>query len=391
MDLARYQILDTPPEAAFDRITRLAAHLLKTPVAAINFMDRNRQWGKSAVGLEDTTGPRRDSFCAWTILQDEPLVVQDASADWRFRHAGMVTGAPHIHMYAGAPLVTPAGHRIGTLCVTDSSPHPLSEADLQALRDLADLVVSELELRVRNLHLGGELDAQTRLNTDLRRSLAHAQVLEGIHHLLDLDMGLEDLLLAASALLGEALEGDCTGLVIWQGEAVRIRAAHHHLRVPSEVWEILGQLGAPSTSLKLRDTATPVYLEDYPADPSAHGPGVAAGVRQVAWLPLGTRGETTSLLVTLRLRDNPVAQWRGSDRALLETAWQEARRDALTGVLGRRAFEEDLPEWEQAPQPFLLALLDLDGFKAVNRSKARMNPWAHVVSRGSLPSASRMA
>lgn len=385
MDLARYEVLDTPREAAFDRITRLAAHLLRTPVAVINFVDRDRQWGKSAVGLEDTTAPRHDSFCAWSILQDTPLIIENTATDPRFRNNPMVTGAPHVHMYAGAPLITPAGHRIGTLCVTDSQPHPLSAADIQALQDLAALVVSELELRARNRHLGLELDAQARLNADLRRSLEHARVLEGIGQLLDLDLSPEEMTLAASALLGEALQADYTGLVIFQGETLQVQAAHHHPRVPAPVRETLAQLPGWSSSVTrtLRQATAPLYLDNYPAAQGAQAEAVAAGVQQVAWLPLGTRGETTSLLITLRLRDNPVPHWRGSDRALLDAAGrsvraaldrrmlleasrQVARWDALTGVLGRRAFEEDLAAWEERGQPFLLAMVDLDGLKAVN-------------------------
>ncbi len=118
LELARYEILDTPPEEAFDRITRLAARLLDTPVAFINFVSQDRQWSKATYGPGDTTAPRGDSVCAWTILEAGPMVIENAHADPRFVHNPLVTGEPHIHMYAGTPLITPAGHRIGTLCVT---------------------------------------------------------------------------------------------------------------------------------------------------------------------------------------------------------------------------------------------------------------------------------
>ena len=130
LDLARYEILDTPEEEAYDRITRLAARLLNTPVAFINFVDQHRQWSKAASGPGDTTAPRHDSVCAWTILEAGPMVIENAHTDPRFAHNPMVTGSPYIHMYAGAPLTTPAGHRIGTLCVTDHQPHPLTPDDL---------------------------------------------------------------------------------------------------------------------------------------------------------------------------------------------------------------------------------------------------------------------
>jgi len=385
MDLAHYEVLDTPREEAFDRITRLAARLLNTPVAVINFVDQFRQWGKSAVGLGDTTAPRQDSFCAWTILQDTPLVVENAQTDPRFHDNPMVTGAPHIHMYAAAPLKTPAGHNIGTLCVTDDRPHPLSEEDERALQDLADLVVSELELRTQNLRLSRELEAETHRRQDMQRTLEQAQTLEGISALMDLDLEPEEMMVAASALLGEAVAADHMSLVLFQGDDLRVMVAYHHPRVPQRVLDLHAQLPTlPNSVTRTRRSATlPLYLENYASSPQALPAYAAAGVEQIAWLPLGRHGDTTSMLLAVRLRDNPVSSWRGSDRALLEaagrsvrssldraqvleTAQQEARRDALTGLLNRRAFEEDLAKREAEATPFMLALMDLDGLKAVN-------------------------
>jgi diguanylate cyclase (GGDEF)-like protein len=384
LDLASYDILDTPREAAFDRIARLAAHLLRTRVAVINFVDQDRQWGKAAVGLEDTTAPRQDSFCAWTILQDGPLVVENARTDPRFADNPMVVGEPHIHMYAGTPLTTPAGHRIGTLCVTDDRPHPLTPADLQALQDLAELAVSELELRARNLSLDRELGAQRRRNADLQRGLDHARVLEDITRLMDVDLSPEQMTLAASALLGEALAADYTGLVVFEDEGLRVQAAHHHPRMPAAARALPSELPHWPADLTqtLRGLTRPLYLDDYPGYPGALQTAVDWGIQQIAWLPLGTHGEVTSLLMAVRLKDNEVGGWRGSDRTLLEAAGrsvrnalgrrhevelarQDARQDALTRVLNRRALSEDLPRREQLGA-FLLAGLDLDGLKAVN-------------------------
>ncbi|SMB81530.1 sensor domain-containing diguanylate cyclase [Deinococcus hopiensis] len=387
MDLAHYEVLDTPREEAFDRITRLAARLLNTPVAVINFVDQFRQWGKSATGLGDTTAPRTDSFCAWTILQDVPLVIEDTGADSRFRHNPMVTGAPHIHMYAGAPLKTPAGHNIGTLCVTDDRPHPLSEEDQRALQDLADLVVSELELRAQNLRLSRELEAETRRRQDMQHTLDQARTLEGVSSLMDLDLEPEEVTLAASALLGEALPVDYMGLLLFEEDDLEIKVAYLHPRLPPSALALSDRTQAPlwpaSVTRTLRSITAPVYLDDYATHPGALPAFVAGGVKQIAWLPLGLRGGVTTLLMAVRLQDHPVAQWRGSDRSLLEaagrsvrssldrhsvvqTAQQEARRDVLTGLLNRRAFEEDLARWEGGVKRFTLALMDLDGLKTVN-------------------------
>jgi diguanylate cyclase (GGDEF)-like protein len=383
--LAGYEILDTPPEAAFDRATRLAAHLLRTPVAFINFVDQHRQWSKAAVGVTDTTAPRTNSLCAWTILQDTPLVIENAHQDPRFQDNPFVTGDPHIHMYAGAPLITPTGHRIGTLCVTDSQPHPLTPADLTALQDLAAMVVAELELRVTTQQLSRDVEAQTQLSGELRRTLDQAQVLEGVSGLMELDLSPQELTLAAAALLSEAVSSDSTSLLIFEGDTLRVEAAFSHPRLSAAQRLIPGQLpGWPGgVTQSLRQAAVPLYLDDYPRHPNALPDVVAAGVKQLAWVPLGTRNGATALLMTVRLNDHSVSVWRRGDRALLEAAGrtvrsaldrrvltdaaqQQARQDPLTSVLNRRALDEDLHERHRAAQPFTLALLDLDGLKGVN-------------------------
>ncbi|CAM3338864.1 GAF domain-containing protein [Deinococcus saxicola] len=290
--LARYQILDTSQEEAFDRITRLAAHLLGTPVAMINFVDQFRLWGKSAVGLDGVSVPRHEALCGWTILNPDPLVIDNAHTAPRFADNPSVTGDPHIHMYAGAALTTPSGHRIGTLCVTDDQPHPLTAGDLKSLQDLADLVVSELELPARSLYLDRELQAQTLHNADLQRGLHQAQVLEGVTHLMELAP--EETTVAASSLLGEALDANYTGLIVFEDGGTRVRAAHEHSRVSQSTRDLPGQFPdwPLSPTHALRGLQQPLYLDNDPAHPRALKVLVAAGVRQIAWVPLGTHGPT---------------------------------------------------------------------------------------------------
>ena len=115
--LRRYAVLDTPTEESFDRFTRLASSILGTPTAIISFIDATEQWFKSTVGLSLRSTPRSRSFCAYTILADDVLVVPDASMDHRFTDNPMVVEASGVRFYAGAPLTTPDGFRIGTLSV----------------------------------------------------------------------------------------------------------------------------------------------------------------------------------------------------------------------------------------------------------------------------------
>jgi CheY-like chemotaxis protein len=144
------QILDTPPEAAFDALTRLAASSFDVPIALISLVDDHRQWFKSRVGLQATETAREHAFCGHAIANPgEVMLVPDATQDARFAGNPLVTGDPSIRFYAGAPLVTSTGHALGTLCVIDSKPRTLTPAQVTQLRALADQVVGHLEERGR--------------------------------------------------------------------------------------------------------------------------------------------------------------------------------------------------------------------------------------------------
>ncbi|MEP0914517.1 PAS domain S-box protein [Leptolyngbya sp. GB1-A1] len=147
--LHRYKILDTPPEAAFDRITRLAARLFDMPIALISLLDESRAWFKSCVGFGANEVSRDATLCSFAVLTDEPLIIPDARLDDRFACNPFVQSEPGVRFYVGAPLLSHDGFNLGTLCLLDSQPRDPFTAEQQAtLVDLAAMVVDELELRL---------------------------------------------------------------------------------------------------------------------------------------------------------------------------------------------------------------------------------------------------
>ena len=146
--IRRYAVLDTPPEVAFDRITRLASRLLNVPIVLVTITDQERNWFKSACGTDVPETSRDLSFCAHAILTDEPTVVADLRRDRRFASNALVTGQPHIRFYAGAPLRTSDGFNLGTLCALDLQPRELTSNERALLKDLAAIVMDELDLRL---------------------------------------------------------------------------------------------------------------------------------------------------------------------------------------------------------------------------------------------------
>ncbi len=152
-ELRRYDILDTPDEDGFDDLTRLATLICGAPIALVSLVDADRQWFKSRVGLDARETPRAVAFCAHAIKGREVFEVADATADERFRDNPLVTDAPNVRFYAGAPLIAASGHAMGTLCVIDRIARQLTAEQHEALTLLSREVVARMEMRLLNRRL----------------------------------------------------------------------------------------------------------------------------------------------------------------------------------------------------------------------------------------------
>jgi two-component system, cell cycle sensor histidine kinase and response regulator CckA len=166
--LWQYDVLDTVPEEVFDDLTELAARICEAPIALISLIDEDRQWFKAKIGVTVNETSRDISFCSHAIKQEDLFIIPDATQDARFANNPLVTSDPKIRFYAGAPLITPDGYALGSLCVIDKVPRELRPEQKQALRVLARHVMTQLELRrhSKELHEAHEAKDATREELD---------------------------------------------------------------------------------------------------------------------------------------------------------------------------------------------------------------------------------
>jgi PAS domain S-box-containing protein len=214
--LAEYQILDTLPEKNFDAIARLASQICKTPIALISFVDAERQWVKSSIGIDIKQMPRADAFCNQAILDDQILEVEDVLEDESFSRNPFIINDPQIRFYAGAPLIDPDGYQLGALCVMDMVRRKLTDEQLGALRTLADEVMSNLLLRKQKRLLSeNHLKDQDYLN--LFNSSSE------IHCIMDQEFRIRVINSPVNNILGYT-PAEATGHIIWDffSEGVRV-------------------------------------------------------------------------------------------------------------------------------------------------------------------------
>jgi signal transduction histidine kinase len=165
--LYEYNILDSLPEQNFDQLTELASSVCGTPTALMSLIDEKRQWFKSHHGIDTNETSRDLAFCAHAIHQEEVFEIQDSRQDERFWDNPLVAGPTQVIFYAGAPLITPSGHKLGTLCVIDDKPSQLTEQQKRQLQIIANQVVAQLELRKALMQQNDLFLESNRLSTSL--------------------------------------------------------------------------------------------------------------------------------------------------------------------------------------------------------------------------------
>lgn len=279
----RYDILDTPPDGAYDRITALAARLFQVPIAIVSIVDSDRIWFKSHHGLDATEVSRDPGLCASAILQDRPYIIEDASIDAIALTNPLVAGDLGFRFYVAVPLTTSDGYNLGTLCVIDKKPRTLKAEEITNLQDLASLVVDQLELRLTAIRTMVELisakssaENASLAKTDTLSTLAHelraplnailgyAQLLEKDNSLTSSQLSYIDQMLQAgwhqSKLINELLDRD----VIESGKLPMSQESLPLFNILSECQTLMkpqAQMKSIHLSLPRNDNAFFVYAD----------------------------------------------------------------------------------------------------------------------------------
>lgn len=329
------QILDTPPEEIFDRITRLASRLLNVPIALISLVDLNRQWFKSKIGLEATQTPRDISFCGHALMHEQPFLINDALADPRFADNPLVTGPPYIRFYGGVPLLSIERHAIGTLCVIDRIPRVLNEQELATLVDFARMAEEIFQRRQLALVSDSILESLSESEDRYRQLVEHSPDV----FLVTDGATIEFINQAGVRLLGADRSEQVIGRTVFD-----IVAPEYQDIVRQRIAHAL-QTSCPNSPSELKWMRLDGELVDV----------------EVSTICFSRNGNRSIQVIA---RDNTV---RKRYRDELE---QLATHDVLTGLPNRAVLrdrlERGITRWERQRQEAVVAFLNLDHFKQIN-------------------------
>src|SRR5262245_1497140 len=343
--LQRTSLLDSPPEEAFDRLTRLATAVLHVPVALVSLVDGKRQFFKSQCGLSEPLATARQtpveiSFCRHAVGSGEPLVVADARQDPRFEKNPLVDEEGVI-AYAGVPLITSEGHALGTFCVIDGRPHQWTQDEIAVLRVLATSTMSEIELRRLALELRaltGNLQGLVESRTsELRASEERQRVLLDVNNAIVTCLDRDSLFAATSTALRRAISFDRAALVL-----------HDPIK---DVFRVLGVAGQVPTTTSIPlgtewprrqsragwildhgETVLTTDLRDAPPF-FEHSFLLKEGIRSAVSVPLMVKGK---ILGTLNVGSREPGRYGQEDASLLAAIGEQVAL-ALANLL---AYEE---------------------------------------------------
>ena len=375
------------PAHIFESAAQLTADLLGVSVAVINVLTPGGLRPGAVVGLP--SGAQHGPFpCETLAMAGDLLRITDLTRDERFASLPVVT-TDGLRMYAGVPLVLASGQRLGTLAVLGRQPAVLSDEHTRVLQRLAALVVSELEWWQRTQALTRDLQ---RASADLEHSRGQVSALVALSEVIERHRP-EDVPYGVAEQLLTATRADWVGVLTRREGRLSVQAAHRDGLPNADFLALVHRLASAAQTgdgihEPFWERQEPVFTDDYAASPSAVPELVAAGVRTVAVLPLGTYRGARYLLVAVRLdqsrgwlpqeqvlcrtavRSVKIALDRGEKLRILD---ESARTDALTGLPNRRAFDDAVSGAASGPpkpdEPWMLGLIDLNGFKRVNDTR----------------------
>jgi diguanylate cyclase (GGDEF)-like protein/PAS domain S-box-containing protein len=337
--LHQLKLLDTPDDPVFDRVTRLATQLLNVPIATVTLIDADRQWIKSRVGTDTRETPRKVAFCAHTINEGGPLIVEDARQDPRFSGNPFVDCDNGIRFYVGIPLLTSEGYTLGSLCAVDTQPRHLRADELAAMKDLTDILNDEIRLREH-------------LTREQQRRTASQRELGALHKSLEeqIQRRTRELNLVIESAYDAYISADENHRVLdWNRAAAAMFG-----------WSSQEALGQPLHAL-IFPRGVPDYDDATPVE-------VNACRRDGREMPVEARVKT--LCIEGKNRYSLFLHDITERRQLEQLRDREAREDALTELPNRRALDERLLDAmaraRRLKQPLAVLFLDLDGFKSVN-------------------------
>ena len=326
--LAAFHLLDTPPEQEFDRLAELAARLFKVPIVLISLLDRDRQFLKARVGMDVCETSREVSFCAHAIMQDDIFLVPDAMKDPRFATNPLVLGPPFIRFYAGKPLTTANGEKLGTVCLIDHEPRDhFGDEDRRNLTDLAALVMDRMELR--------RLDFATTISRRRFENIAATS---------------PDAIICSNAR---------EEVTFWNRAAQRLfgytaeEMAHQHASViVPESWRRIyeAEIARLQRGERMELADRTIVLSGRRKD----GSEFPAEYSLSTW----DEGGTTSIGAIVR----DITERRRNEERLFRLA----SLDPLTDLPNRGAWQSQVAATLATAEPVSVLLLDLDGFKDVN-------------------------